>query len=164
MFVCVFWSCWPSRWWRSSLCEIVKDLPRQPLARCTQGHIRGCMLNIFYTHVCGIRCWACIKAGSFFLPSAAFVSDLSLSFRSILGCCLASQPCVGHSEALSIIFYLIFSVLGSGFHVWCLSSLLLWIFCLAEGERNFNKRTKKKNRQKKEQDDKNNSAILKLQN
>lgn len=39
-----------------------EELPRQPLARCTRGHIRDGMLDLFYTRVCAMRCWVCIKA------------------------------------------------------------------------------------------------------
>lgn len=44
-------------------CVRAEDFPRRPLARCTWGRIKGCILHIFYTHVCAIR-WAVLDVCS----------------------------------------------------------------------------------------------------
>lgn len=66
-----------------------EELPRQPLARCTRGHIRDGVLDLFYTRVCATRCWVCIKACCSSLCRPCLHQDAS--FRSISGRCQARR-------------------------------------------------------------------------
>ncbi len=87
-----------------------EDFPRRPLAGCTRGHIRGCVLNMFYPHVSAIR-WEEPGVCSFVYQSLLLLSMcvcvktyLQIYFRLLPGSPAIIEEDVSYSEILSINF------------------------------------------------------------